>query len=335
MNVKDIWFSKEYDKIRENENIRNRIMFITFGGSYSYGTNIETSDIDIRGVSLNTVSSLIGLHPFEQVLCNETDTTIYSFNKIISLLINCNPNTIELLGCKENSYYFPDGISGQLGKFLIEHKNLFLSKKAIYSFGGYANQQLRRLQNAIAHDSYNEEQQKKHLKNTINDVVHHFNETYTSFDESKMNIQIKNGELIGNIDLKNYPIKDFGNILNEITNITKDYEKYNGRNRKKDDNHLNKHAMHLIRLYLMCLDILEKGEINTYREHDKDMLLEIRNGKYMNEDGTYKSEFFEMVNDLEKKLEYAKLHTNLPEKPNMKKIEELVQFINIKTLQMR
>lgn len=335
MNVKDIWLSKEYDKIRENENIRNRVAFITFGGSHSYGTNIETSDVDVRGMSLNTVSSLIGLHPFEQALCNETDTTIYSFNKLISLLINCNPNTIELLGCKPDSYYFPEGVPGELGKLLIENKKLFLSKKAVYSFGGYANQQLRRLQNAISHDSYDEEQQKNHLKNTINDVVHHFNETYTSFDESNMNIELKNNQLVGNFNLQNYPVSDFSNILNELTNITREHEKHNKRNRKKDENHLNKHAMHLVRLYLMCFDILEKGEINTYRENDREMLLEIRNGKYMLEDGTYMPEFFEIVNDFEKKLQYAKEHTELPEKPNMKKIEELVQFVNLRTLQMR
>lgn len=335
MIIKDIWFSKEYDKIRNNESIKDRIMFITLGGSYSYGTNVETSDIDVRGVSLNTHSSLIGLYPFEQAVCNETDTVIYSFNKLISLLVNCNPNTIELLGCKEDSYYFPNTTSGELGKLLLENKSLFLSKKAVYSFGGYANQQLRRLENSLCHDSYNEEQQQKHLKNTINGVIHHFNEKYTSFDESSILIESKNNQLVGKFNLQNYPVSDFSNILNELTNITREYEKHNKRNRKKDDAHLNKHAMHLIRLYLMCLDILEKGEINTYREKDREMLLEIRNGKYMNSDGTYRSDFFEMVNDFEKKLEYAKSHTELPEKPNMKKIEQLVQHVNTKTLLMK
>ena len=335
MNVKDIWLSSEYDKIRNNENIKNRVMFTCFGGSHAYGTNVETSDIDIRGVSLNTISSLIGLHPFEQVLCNETDTTIYSFNKIISLLINVNPNTIELLGCKPDSYYFGKGVVGELGRFLLQNKKLFLSKKAVYSFGGYANQQLRRLENSLCHDSYNSETQQKHLKGTINNCIHHFNETYHSFNESNMTMEIKNGEIVSNINLKNYPVKDFSNILNEITNITRDYEKLNGRNKKKDESHLNKHAMHLIRLYLMCLDILEKEEIITYREKDRDMLLEIRNGKYMKEDGTYRPEFFEMVNDFEKKLKYAEQNTSLPDKPDMKKIEELVQFINLRTLQMR
>jgi hypothetical protein len=85
----------------------------------------------------------------------------------------------------------------------------------------------------------------------------------------------------------------------------------------------------------MCFDILEKGEINTYREHDKDMLLEIRNGKYMREDGTYEPEFFKIIDEYEDRLHYDKEHSNLPDKPDMKKIEELVQFINLETLQMR
>lgn len=335
MNVKDIWLSLEYDKIRNNTNIKNRVMFTCFGGSYAYGTNVETSDIDIRGVSLNTVSSLIGLHPFEQAICNETDTTIYSFNKIISLLINCNPNIIELLGGKEDSYYFSDGIPGELGRLLVENKHLFLSKRAVYTFGGYAMQQLWRLQNAIAHDSYTQEQRDKHISRTLESNIWHFNETYAEFEKSNMHFYRKDDELVSDINLKAYPVRDFSGIINEVTNIVRDYDKLNSRNNKKDENHLNKHAMHLVRLYLMCLDILEKEEIITYREKDKDMLLEIRNGKYMKEDGTYRPEFFEMVNNFEKKLKYAEQNTSLPNKPDMKKIEELVQFINLRTLQMR
>ena len=33
------------------------------------------------------------------------------------------------------------------GKFLLDNKKLFLSKLAIHTFGGYANAQLRRLEN--------------------------------------------------------------------------------------------------------------------------------------------------------------------------------------------
>lgn len=59
-------------------------------------------------------SDLLGLSAFEQVVNTETDTTIYSFNKLISLLINCNPNTIGLLGCKLEHYFMLTDIGKQM-----------------------------------------------------------------------------------------------------------------------------------------------------------------------------------------------------------------------------
>lgn len=130
------------------------------------------------------------------------------------------------------------------------------------------------------------------------------------------------------IHIDKYPVREFNSVMNDLTNIIGTYEKLNHRNHKKDDNHLNKHAMHLIRLYLMCLDILEKEDIITYREEDHDLLMSIRAGEYQKEDGTYLPEFFEMVNDLEKRLAYAKENTSLPSNPNMKKVEEFVMSVN-------
>ena len=64
----------------------NKIVFLTLGGSYAYGTNVDTSDIDIRGCALNSRNDILGLSNFEQVVNTQTDTTIYSFNKLINLL---------------------------------------------------------------------------------------------------------------------------------------------------------------------------------------------------------------------------------------------------------
>ena len=86
-------------------------------------------------------------------------------------------------------------------------------------------------------------------------------------------------------------------MWNTMANVVRDYEKIGKRNRKKDDQHLNKHAMHLIRLFLMALDILEKGEINTCREKEHELLMDIRQGKFQKEDGTFDEGFdFIVVN---------------------------------------
>lgn len=85
---------------------------------------------------------------------------------------------------------------------------------------------------------------------------------------------------------------------------------------------------HLVRLYLMCFDILEKGKIITYREDDHELLMALRNGEYLDANSQPIPEFFEMVNELEKRLEYDSKNTSLPDKPNYKAIEEFVMSVN-------
>ena len=82
----------------------------------------------------------------------------------------------------------------------------------------------------------------------------------------------------------------------------------------------------------MCLDILEKEEIVTYRGKEHDLLMSIRSGAYQNDDGTYRKEFFDMVNTLEKRMDYAKENTSLPDSPDTKRVEEFVMDVNRRAL---
>ena len=78
----------------------------------------------------------------------------------------------------------------------------------------------------------------------------------------------------------------------------------------------------------MCFDILENERIITYREEDHDLLMDIRNGKYLDENRQPIPEFFELVDELEKRLEYDKNNTSLPDKPNYDKINDFVISVN-------
>ena len=78
----------------------------------------------------------------------------------------------------------------------------------------------------------------------------------------------------------------------------------------------------------MIIDILEKGEINTYRKNEQSLLVSIRNGDFQKEDGTFRSDFYDLLDEYENKFKYAAKNTNLPDEPNMKEIEELVISIN-------
>ena len=77
----------------------------------------------------------------------------------------------------------------------------------------------------------------------------------------------------------------------------------------------------------MAIDILESGEVITYRpEHD--LLMGIRNGDYLDSEGKPVPEFFELVDFYEKKFKYAKENTALPKEPDMKRINEFVMSVN-------
>lgn len=323
--IKEKLNSLEYNFLRENEHLGNSIILLTTGGSHAYGTNVEASDLDIRGICVERPNEIIGLSSFEQFENKETDTTIYALRKVISLLLNCNPNVIEMLGTKDEHLF----VCTKEGKLLRDNVNLFLSKKAIASFGGYATAQLRRLQNALARDSYPQKEKEEHILKSIKSQMMKLEDRYkqVTSEEIKLYIDKSNKtdieeEIFLDINLTHYPLRDFKNIYSEMSQIVTDYGKLNHRNSKKDTLHLNKHAMHLIRLLIMGTELLEGKGINTYRGNDREFLLSIRNGKYSYE------EIFEMVNKYEKEFKYASDNTILQNKPDYHKIEELVMEIN-------
>ena len=323
--------TSEYDFLREDKNLGDNIILLTLGGSHAYGTNNENSDLDVRGCTLNSKMQILTNENFEQFVNEATDTTIYSFNKLISLLSNCNPNTIELLGNKPEHYLYVS----EIGKELIDNAHLFLSKRVAYSFGGYATAQLRRLDNKAVR-LVNQEQRERHILNSIMNAYHTFTEKYFHFEEDSIKLYIDKSEqeeydteIFMDVNLHHYPLRDYKSMWSEMNNVVKDYSKIGKRNKNAiEHNKLGKHMMHLIRLYMMCLDILEKEEIVTYREKEHELLMEIRNGKFLDGDRQPIPEFYEMVDDYEKKLEYAKNNTNLPDNPDYKRINEFVASVN-------
>ena len=322
--------SDEYGFLRTDKNLGKNVIIITLGGSHAYGTDNENSDLDIRGCALNSKMQILTNENFEQFVNEETDTTIYAFNKLVSLLSSVNPNTIEMLGNKPEHYFYVHPI----GQELIDNAHLFLSKRASYSFGGYATAQLRRLENK-SNRLVGQEQLENYIYNTLQHVSENFEEKY-GIPAGQIQLYIDKAvnpdmvtEIFMDANLKHYPVRDYTEMWAELKNVIKSYKNIGARNNKAiEHNKLGKHMMHLIRLYMMCLDILEKEIIVTYREAEHDLLMDIRNGKFLDDDKQPIPEFYEMVNDYEKRLEYAKNNTSLPDKPDYKRINEFVASVN-------
>ena len=331
MDFNQIINKTEYDFIRTNPHLGDRIILLGVSGSYGYGTNREGSDIDFRGVALNLPSDLLGLTQFDQYDDDKTDTVIFSFNKLVGLLLNCNPNTIELLGLDEDQYV----IKNELGQELLDHRGLFLSKRAAASFGHYADAQLRRLQNAIARDTLPQPSREEHILRSVQHVMEDFNRRHGAENGRSAELYIDTAETEGleteiflDGSFTHYPLRKFNDMTNTLNSVVRDYDKIGKRRNKKDDNHLNKHAMHLIRLYMMVIDILEKGEIRTHRpESDLALLRSIRNGDYM-KDSILNESYYEIVADYEKRFSEATRNSTLPDKPDMEAIGRFVESVN-------
>lgn len=315
--------NKDYEFLTKNEHLGKNIIMLCFGGSHAYGTNIETSDVDIRGIAIERPEEIIGFKTFEQFIDESTDTTIYAFNKIVKLLIANNPNIIECLGLKPEHYIY----LSPLGKELLEHKHLFLSQKCFYTFGGYARANLKRLENALARDNYPEAEKNAHIAQSLESAIDNFNLQHNT-EVNPTFAHVKDDKLVYDLNLKDFAADDLENLYSTISNTTRNYKELLNRNRKKDDAHLNKHAMHLVRLYSMCLDLLETGEIVTYREKDHALLMDIRNGKYMTAEGNLSDEFYELVSDIETSCKLSLETSNLPKKANTQEIEKWLMSVN-------
>lgn len=132
MDFDEILSAAEYDFLRDDERLGDNVILLGLGGSLAYGTNNENSDIDIRGCAVNSRREILLGRDFEQVSETATDTVVYSFKKLVQLLANCNPNTIELLGLNPDQYIKVTSI----GRELLDNTGLFLSQRAEKALAG-------------------------------------------------------------------------------------------------------------------------------------------------------------------------------------------------------
>ena len=109
--------------------IEENTIALMLAGSHAYGTNMEGSDVDLRGIMIpKDPEYYMGFDShFEQYSESEPeDLTIYNIQKAFHLIANCNPNMVELLFTEEKYYR----VLKPEWKKVIEHRDKLLSKKA-------------------------------------------------------------------------------------------------------------------------------------------------------------------------------------------------------------
>lgn len=118
-------------------------------GSHSHGTYMSPSDpqaiddVDYMGIVIPPLDFTLGLEDWEgaNFQFEELDCVFYSFKKFMNLLVKSNPNVIGLLWLREECYIE----QSREWSFVLDHRNLFSTKKIRGSFLGYANAQLTKM----------------------------------------------------------------------------------------------------------------------------------------------------------------------------------------------
>ncbi len=121
-----------------------RTVLYVVHGSRAYGTNRPDSDYDYRGICVPPRHYRDGFaHVFEQAHTDVPDATVFELRKFMGLCADCNPNVIEMLWVAPEDRL----LCTPAGQLLVQARALFLSRKARYTFSGYALAQLKRIQN--------------------------------------------------------------------------------------------------------------------------------------------------------------------------------------------
>lgn len=124
------------------EELRDKgwIIYECVAGSNAYGTNIEGSDIDLRGVFVQPTDEILAGKHIEQVNDKTNDITFYEIERFLSLLCGGNPNILDILGTPKDCIIYE---SADWNKY-FPNKEYYLTKKLKNSFVGYAHTQIRK-----------------------------------------------------------------------------------------------------------------------------------------------------------------------------------------------
>lgn len=124
----------------------DNLLFLHLAGSRLYGTSSDSSDWDVRGVTLAPKRFWVGARTFEQMEIqlpeSGMDIVIYDFRKWLHLTVNCNPNVIETLYVTGHESILQ---SREPWPSLVPRIKALISRRAHSGFHGYATSQLKKM----------------------------------------------------------------------------------------------------------------------------------------------------------------------------------------------
>lgn len=252
------------------------LIYETVHGSQCYGLARAGSDLDLKGIIVGPKHWYLGHTDSPEQVEHSGDHVHYELRKFLRLAAKANPTVLELL--------FTDPADHRVRTKAIEpvmdFRERFLTKQVADTFGGYAVGQLKRIR---THRQWLLNPPKEKPTREAFGLA---DRRFSRDQIGAANTLVERASVEGaTLDLpENF--MDFLAKEKRYQSATARYKQYlqwqKHRNVKRSaleakHGYDTKHAMHLIRLQRMAIEILQTNEVRV-RRSDRDELLAIRDG---------------------------------------------------------
>jgi len=290
-------------------------------GSRLYGTDTPESDIDLSGIFVAPKEFYLGLKNVAEVDMSivskkdngrndqdAIDRKFYELRKFIKLASENNPNIIEQLFVNKDNVVF----ANLLGWKLLQNQEIFPHKGCYNKFIGYAISQKKKM--VIKSDNMIHIVEAIELFKTF-DPKHYVAEELIAIKESKLPVK-DTGQHIRIGDMSVQKNDTFKQVLRKLEDRK---SKFGGRydDYVSKSGYDRKFASHLIRLFHEGNELLETGKIE-FPLKNRNEILAIKEGHFT------VNEVLEMAEELENKMIKIYDRSDLPNKPQIDKIEKLL-----------
>lgn len=305
--------------------LKDRTILYVRSGSHAYGLATPESDQDFKGIAVPPIEYIMGFTKiFDETDvkgCKNIEGKVYSLHKFMKLCKDCNPNIIEVLYVEPEDQIHVS----KAAEILIDARDKFLSKKALYTFSGYAMSQLKRIKthrkwlldpptHMPTRAEFGLPEKPVISKNQLDAALSMISKQVDSWElnlqqftpPQRQFIMDLFGKIMSTMSMgQNEKWKAAAGLMGFDTNFLMVLESEN-RYRSASNNWKGymswkekrnptraamevkfgfdcKHALHLVRLFSMCEEILTSGKV-LVRRPDAGMLLDIKHGKWTYED---------------------------------------------------
>lgn len=290
------------------------LIYETVHGSQAYGLATPSSDVDYKGILVGPSGWYHGYLTCPEQVELGPDHVRYELRKYFRLAVAANPTVLELM-------WTPDSCHVHMtpaGERLLAERERFLSLRVKDSFSGYAMSQLGRI--------------KTHRKWVMNPPKKEPVRADFGLPDRSLISRDQLGAVEAMLgDGRLEPVDLSTNFLDVLERerryrgARKEWESYQSwlktRNPRRSElearfGYDTKHALHLVRLLRMGLEIVATGEVRVRRD-DRDDLLGIKAGAL-----TYDA-LMALAEDLGKQVHAAAATSTLPAEPDEPALDRL------------